>query len=69
SIVPGSVRIAHSRATEQVEATAWKRPDGTLALMLMNKSEAIAPICVRIDGMETELILYPKSVSSCILKS
>ena len=69
SIIPGSVRIANSRASEQVEASAWKRPDGTLTLMLLNKSDGIAPICVRIDGKEAELILSPKSVSSCVLKA
>lgn len=69
SVEPGSVRIAHSRASAQVEASAWKRPDGSLALMLLNKSEASAPICVRVDGLETELILCPKSVSSCIVEA
>ena len=69
SVEPGSVRIAHSRADAQVEASAWKRPDGSLALMLLNKSEAAARICVRVDGLETELILCPKSVSSCTLEA
>lgn len=68
SVVPGSRCIACSRSEEQTEATAWKRPDGTIALLLLNRAETASPVCVRVDGMETELILYPKSVSSCILK-
>lgn len=68
AIVPGSRRIAHSRASEQVEATAWKRPDGSLALVLLNKAAEAAPVCLRVGGNETQLLLNPKSVSGCVIR-
>lgn len=68
SVVPGSRRIACSRFGEQVEATAWKRPDGAIALLLLNKAETAAPVCVRVDGLETQLLLSPKSVSAGTLR-
>lgn len=68
TIVPGSRRIAHSRASEQVEATAWKRPDGSLALVLLNKAAEAAPVCVRVGGNETQLLLQPKSIASCVIE-
>ena len=68
SICPGSVCIAHSCCGSSVEATAWKRPDGSLSLILLNNAEETAPVCIRVCGLEAELILLPKSISGCIME-
>ena len=66
-IVPGSVRIASTRYAEDVDVTAWKRPDGTIALVLLNKSEENQPAIVRMSDMEAGVVLYPRSITSCII--
>ena len=66
-ILPGSVRIASTRYCEDVEATAWKRPDGTIALVLLNKSEGNQPIVVRMADLEAGVVLYPRSITSCVV--
>lgn len=67
-ILPGSIRIAFTKYTENIDVTAWKRPDGKLAIVLLNKSEQSAPVCVRMEGQAAETLLYPQSITSCIVE-
>ena len=67
-LLPGSVRIAHTCFTDEVEATAWERPDGTLALVLLNRSAEPRPVCVRLNGQEAGAVLMPKSITSGTIK-
>lgn len=67
SIIPGSVRIASSTYSEQLEVTAWKRPNGTLAVILLNKSQTNSPVCFRLNNREADVILYPHSITSCVI--
>ena len=68
TLVPGSVRIGMSRYAEGVEVTAWKRPDGSLALVLLNKGEQEAPVVVRLNDQEAALLLMPRSISSAVIE-
>ena len=68
AVIPGSVRIASSRYASDIEVTAWKRPDGALALVMLNPSEEIKPVCVRLNDQEADLILYPRSISSACIR-
>lgn len=67
-ILPGSVRIAFSRYTEDIDVTAWKRPDGKIALILLNKSEQFMQVCVRMEGQTAETLLYPQSITTGIIE-
>jgi glucosylceramidase len=67
TLTPGSVRIGMSRYAEGVEVTAWKRPDGSLALVLLNKGEKEAPVVVRLNDQEAALVLMPRSISSAVI--
>ena len=67
TLTPGSVRIGMSRYAESVEATAWKRPDGSLALVLLNKGEKEAPLVVRLNDQEAALVLLPRSISNAVI--
>lgn len=66
--MPGAVRVAISRYAGDIEATAWKWPDGTLALVMLNQSEEIRPVCVRLNDQEADLILYPRSILSARIR-
>lgn len=66
-IVPGAVRIAHTNYTEQIDVTAWKRPDGTITVIFLNKSAENKPVCIRMDGSEADMILYPQSITTCVI--
>lgn len=63
AIVPGSVRIAATKYAETVDVSAWRRPDGSIALLLLNKSGDNAPVCVRLNGLEAGTLLFPRSLS------
>lgn len=48
-IVPGSVRIGLSRYTNGLEACAFRRPDGALAVVLFNAGADSMPVVLRLD--------------------
>ena len=66
-IHPGSLRIASTRYSEQVDATAWKRTDGRVVLVLLNKSEENQPAVVRMNDREAGVVLYPRSITTCVI--
>ena len=66
---PGSVRVAVSRYTDDIEVTAWKQPEGTLTGVLLNRAAEICPVCVRLGDREADLLLYPCSVASFRIQS
>ena len=59
AIVPGSVRIETTRFSDDVDATAWRRPDGTIALLLLNRTDAEQSIVVRRNDAEAAVTLAP----------
>lgn len=56
-IKPGAVRIATTRYTDKIEATAFLNPDGEKVVVLLNKTNDKLPVAIREDeyGIETEL--------------
>lgn len=63
-LLPGSVRIAHTRYTEDIEVTAWRRPDGALAVVLLNRAEHPVPVNLRLEGEVASFLLYPSSITT-----
>ena len=59
AILPGSVRIATTRYSEEVDATAWRRPDGTDVLLVLNRTDREKTVTVRNGDLEADLILAP----------
>ena len=66
-LLPGSIRIGCSRYTEQIDGTAGKRPDGRIAVVLLNKSEQVMPVCLRMEGLVAECLLCPQSIATGII--
>ena len=59
AIPPQSVHIASTRFSDDVDATAWKRPDGALALLLLNRRAEPVEVTVRLDDREATVTLAP----------
>ena len=68
TVAPGSVRIACTKYSEGIDATAWRTGDGRLALLLLNKGGQNAPVTVRLDGLEAATVLYPRSITAAIIE-
>lgn len=49
-IVPGAKRIGFSRYTEKLDMTAYKNPDGTLIVVMLNRGDEVIPVTLRLDG-------------------
>lgn len=67
-LTPGSVRIAHSCFTDRIDVTAWARPDGSIALVLLDRDRELRQLTIRMEGLEAGLILYPNSISSAVIR-
>lgn len=66
-LVPGSTRIAHSRFSDDIEVTAWQRPDQKLVAIVLNTSHRAIPIFLRLEGNMAECKLPPQSITTAIL--
>jgi len=50
AIVPGSVRLGSSKFTEEIDATAFRRPDGRIAVVLLNRTAKAMKVWIRMQG-------------------
>ena len=66
-IQPGAVRIGHSRYTEQLEATAFRNPDGKLVCVLLNRNNFQLPVNLRVNGQVASLVLDPESIGTVVI--
>lgn len=57
AIVPGSVRIGFSRYTDKLDVTAFLRPDGQVAVVLMNRTAERMPVYLRLRGEVLSLVV------------
>lgn len=69
AIPPKSVRIAHTRFTADLDATAWKRPDGTLSLLLLNRTDREQSAVIRLQDRETPVTLAPYGLEAFLLEA
>lgn len=67
SIVPGSVRIGMSRYTDEIDVTAFARPDGTIAVVMINRTDEDKDVALRIDGLVAELTLGSNAIMTIII--
>ncbi len=67
NIVPGSVRIAVTKYTEQIDAAAYQTPEHEIVVILLNKGEDILPVNFRIQGEAASLLLPAKTLASCVI--
>jgi glucosylceramidase len=68
-IKPGAVHIAATKYTEDLEVTAWKNPDGKIAVVFLNKSQEELPCVLRMNGEMASFTLESQSIASAIIES
>ena len=57
AVMPGSVLIGTTRFADSLDASAWQRPDGKIALLLLNRKDQLQDVTVRIHDREATLPL------------
>lgn len=67
NITPGSVRIAVTKYTEQIDATAYYTPENKIVVILLNKSSELLPVNFRIQGKAAEILLPGSALATCII--
>lgn len=66
-IVSGSVWIASSSFSDEVEIAAFRRPDGTIAAIAVNRSSEAQPVTIRMQGEGGSLILPARSIGVMVI--
>lgn len=67
NITPGSVRIAVTKYTEQIDVVGYHTPENKIVVILLNKSNDILPINFRIQEKVAEILLLRKALATCII--
>ncbi len=67
AIPPLSVRVAVTRYSDDVDATAWKRPDGSLTLVLLNRTGLKQDVTVRLNDCEADASVEPYGIASFVI--
>ena len=61
-IRPGAERILHAGTTDALETTAFLNPDGTIAVVVMNRTEQAVPFAVQCHDQAARTISPPHSI-------
>ncbi|WP_151735680.1 glycoside hydrolase family 30 protein ['Paenibacillus yunnanensis' Narsing Rao et al. 2020] len=66
-IAPGAVRIGLTSTTEDVLSCAFRNPDGTLAVVLMNEGEEAQSLTLGLGGETARCTLPPHSITTHVI--
>lgn len=66
-ILPGAVRIGYSKYTDKLEITAFKNPDGKIAIVVLNRTSESLPYIIRMENMICSQVSEPSSISTLII--
>lgn len=64
---PGARVIASSSCRKELEATAFKNPDGTLVCVILNRSDGQHPCRIRIGGHLQRVDMAPHSIVTAVI--
>lgn len=67
AIPPGSVRAAATRFSDEIDATAWLRPDGTIAAVVLNRTGKECAVTIRKDDCEAAVTLAPFALETFLI--
>ncbi len=65
-ILPGAVRVGHTKYIDKLEVTAFRNPDGTFAMVVLNRTNESIPFTVRINEQLCKLKAEADSISTLI---
>ena len=63
----GAKRIATTKYSDKIHAVAFKNPDESIILIVMNTSNIEMPVVIRNRGVCTNIIMSPRSIMTAIL--
>ena len=66
-LVPGSLPVGCSSYCAELEATAWRRPDGSLAAVLLNRSGEGLPVHLRLCGQVSAFRIPARSIATAVI--
>lgn len=67
-IRPGAVRLGCTRYTDRLDATAWENVDGSVVLVLLNKSDEKLPVNLRTSGQIARLSLAAGEITTLLME-
>jgi glucosylceramidase len=65
-VAPGAQRVLVATAHADLEATAFVNPDGSLAVVALNRSEQALPFVLDIDGRRVVAGLPPRAIATYV---
>ena len=63
-IKPGAVRIGLTKYSDKLEATAFRNPDGSIAVVLFNGGEEPLAVNLRLNGQVAEFAVKGKTIAT-----
>jgi glucosylceramidase len=67
-VTPGSVRVGHTSFTDRIEAAAFRRSDGDLVAILMNRGETAIAVNLRNRDQIAPLELPGHSIATALIR-
>lgn len=64
----GAIRVAHTCYTADLDVTAWKNPDNTIAAVILNRTEESKPYVIRMNGEMVSGESKPLSITSSFIR-
>jgi glucosylceramidase len=66
-ILPGAVRIAHTKYTDQLEVTAFENLDQSIVVVILNRTLNSMQSVIRLNGEYADIVIKPQSISTCVI--
>jgi len=66
-IKPGARRILSASTKDELEATAFKNPNGQLAVVILNRSEQAIPFTLKYERRGAQLSSHARSLITCLI--
>lgn len=67
-ILPGAKRIGYSKCDSNIEMTAAKNPDGSIAVVILNKENKDQAYAIRFDGKVIRVKAPAKTISTIVIE-
>lgn len=64
---PGATRIGHSTYTDKLESVAFENVDGTLVVIVMNRTDESLPYSIRLNGSLAANVSLPHSIQTAVI--
>jgi glucosylceramidase len=66
-IEPGAKRIASTKYTDKLDVVSLKNPNGSIVIVLLNRSLEEVPVALRLGGLMTEFSVPASSIVTGVI--